>query len=279
MRRRHAERRAARRCGLARAHEPRARARPANDTMTVEAGCVLAEPPGSRRRGRPLFPLSLGAEGSCRSAATSRPMPAARRCCATASARPRARARSGAARRRDLERPARAAQGQHRLRPEAPVHRRRRHARHHHRGGVQAFPAARVDATAFVGVADPEAAVALLSPCAPSRRCGHDVRADAADRARPGAAAHSRDERSADRHHPWYVLVEIGMGRSSTAARESIEAELAAAMESGEIADAAIAESEAQREMFWRPARNDARARRRGRLLRTLCCRSARRGR
>jgi FAD/FMN-containing dehydrogenase len=55
-----------------------------------------------------------------------------------------------------------------------------------------------------------------------------------------------------DRLHPWYVLVEIGMGRSSTAARESIEAELAAAMESGEIADAAIAESEAQREMFWR---------------------------
>ena len=42
------------------------------------------------------------------------------------------------------------------------------------------------------------------------------------------------------------------MGRSAAAARDSIEAELAAAMEAGEITDAAIAASEAQREMFWR---------------------------
>jgi D-lactate dehydrogenase (cytochrome) len=42
------------------------------------------------------------------------------------------------------------------------------------------------------------------------------------------------------------------MGRHDTGLRDSIEAELAAAMEAGEIADAALAESEAQREMFWR---------------------------
>jgi FAD/FMN-containing dehydrogenase len=42
------------------------------------------------------------------------------------------------------------------------------------------------------------------------------------------------------------------MGRGAAAARESIEAELAAAMEAGEITDAALAASEAQREMFWR---------------------------
>ena len=53
------------------------------------------------------------------------------------------RPRSRAARRPRLERSARPAQGQHRLRPEAPVHRRRGHARADHRGRSQAlFPAA-----------------------------------------------------------------------------------------------------------------------------------------
>ena len=109
--------------------------------------------------------------------------------------------------------------------------------------------------TAFVGVPEPQAAVALLSRLrAFTERCGHDIRAHAAHRARPGAAARSRPRaiRSIGRID-WYVLLEIGMGRAdAAAARESIEAELAAAMEAGEISDAAIAASEAQREMFWR---------------------------
>ncbi len=48
------------------------------------------------------------------------------------------------------------------------------------------------------------------------------------------------------------MLVEIGMGRQAESMREAIEAELAAAMEQGEITDAALASSESQREMFWR---------------------------
>jgi FAD/FMN-containing dehydrogenase len=48
------------------------------------------------------------------------------------------------------------------------------------------------------------------------------------------------------------VLLEVGMGRQAEAMREAIEAELAAAMEQGEIADAALAASETQREMFWK---------------------------
>jgi FAD/FMN-containing dehydrogenase len=42
------------------------------------------------------------------------------------------------------------------------------------------------------------------------------------------------------------------MGRYDESLRESIEAELAAVMEQGQIEDAVIAASEAQREMFWR---------------------------
>jgi D-lactate dehydrogenase (cytochrome) len=107
--------------------------------------------------------------------------------------------------------------------------------------------------TAFVGVPEPHAAVTLLSRL---RTFTSDavttfeliprVALDLVLQHIPSTSD------PLDRPHPWYVLVEIGMGRSAAAARDSIEAELAAAMEAGEITDAAIAASEAQREMFWR---------------------------
>ena len=56
----------------------------ADYSMIVEAGCTLADAQAAAREADRLFPLSLGSEGTARSAATSRPMPAARRCCATA---------------------------------------------------------------------------------------------------------------------------------------------------------------------------------------------------
>ena len=55
-----------------------------------------------------------------------------------------------------------------------------------------------------------------------------------------------------DRRHEWYVLLEIGMGRADAGMREALETELAAAMDAGEISDAAIAANDAQREAFWR---------------------------
>src|SRR5690606_33648521 len=55
-----------------------------------------------------------------------------------------------------------------------------------------------------------------------------------------------------DAMHPWYVLLEIGLGRMDSGGRQALEAELAAAMEAGEALDAAIAANEAQREAFWR---------------------------
>lgn len=55
-----------------------------------------------------------------------------------------------------------------------------------------------------------------------------------------------------DARYDWYVLLEIGMGRVDANLRDAIEAELAAAMEAGEISDAALAASDAQRDAFWR---------------------------
>ncbi len=57
-------------------------------------------------------------------------------------AQPRARPRGRAAQRRHLERAAGAQEGQYRLRPQAPVHGRRGHARHHHQGGAEAVAGA-----------------------------------------------------------------------------------------------------------------------------------------
>ena len=55
-----------------------------NDTMTVEAGCILqAVQERAAAEGR-FFPLSLGAEEVAPSGATSQPMPAARACSGTA---------------------------------------------------------------------------------------------------------------------------------------------------------------------------------------------------
>lgn len=55
-----------------------------------------------------------------------------------------------------------------------------------------------------------------------------------------------------DEPHPWYVLIEIGSGRHDAGVRDAVEEELAAAMEGGEVLNAVLAQSEAQREMFWR---------------------------
>jgi len=51
---------------------------------------------------------------------------------------------------------------------------------------------------------------------------------------------------------PWYVMLEIAAAHESVPLREMLEETLAAAMEAGEVLDAAIAESEAQRGIIWK---------------------------
>ena len=111
-----------------------ARSTPPRNTMTCEAGVVLQVAQQARAEVDRLFPLSLGAEGSCTIGGNL-----------STNAGGTARARLWRARElalglevvladgRDPERPVEAEEGQHRLRPAQPLHRRRRHARHHHR--------------------------------------------------------------------------------------------------------------------------------------------------
>ena len=162
---------------------------PINNTITVEAGCVLARRCSRRRRDADrLFPLSLGAEGTCQIGGNL-----------STNAGGMQVLRYGNARDlvlglevvlpdgHGLERPARPAQGQHRLRPEAAVHRRRGHARHHHRRRAASCSRGRAQiATAFVARARARGRdrFSLREPAGRQRRPRHRLRADAAHRPR-----------------------------------------------------------------------------------------------
>ena len=186
----------------------------ANATITVEAGVTLARGAGGRRGGRPACSRCRSRpRAAARSAATCRPTPAAPRCCATAT---RASWRSGLevvlADGRVLGRPARPAQGQHRLRPEAALHRRRRHARHRHRRGAEALSrAAHARSPRSPRVRDVARAVALLRALqAGARRPARSASSSCSDVAlAPVAQASSRPARPAARP----PVVRAGAGR------------------------------------------------------------------
>ena len=110
----------------------------------------------------------------------------------------RARPRGRAGRRPRAQQPQQAQEGQYRLRSQEPVHRRRGHARHHHRGGAQAgaAPALGRDRVRRGAVAGGGARAARPRHRAHRRR-RHQLRADAADGHRAGAAIRERLPRSA----------------------------------------------------------------------------------
>jgi D-lactate dehydrogenase (cytochrome) len=227
---------------------------PANYTMVAEAGCVLAEVQAAAASVDRLFPMSLGSEGSCQLGGNL-----------STNAGGTAVLRYGMM--RDL------VLGLEVVLPDGRVLDGLKALRKDNTGydlrdlfigaegtlGIITGAACKLFSrpawhlTAFVSVAEPQAAVALLSR----------LRAFTSDAVStfelvPRIALElvlqhvPSTSDPLDRTAPWYVLLEIGMGRAAELARESIEAELAAAMESGEIIDAAVAASEAQREMFWR---------------------------
>src|ERR1700723_1313450 len=85
----------------------------ASNTMTCESGVVLQVAQQKAAEVDRLFPLSLGAEGSCTIGGN--------------------RAGSGAGGRQNSQRAVETEERQYRLRPAQPLYRRRRHTRHHHR--------------------------------------------------------------------------------------------------------------------------------------------------
>jgi FAD/FMN-containing dehydrogenase len=116
---------------------------------------------------------------------------------------------------------------------------------------LKLFPAPREKLTVFAGLSSPEAALRLLAR-AQGDSGGAVTSFELMSRAILALVLKnipaSRDPLQAV--HPWYVLAEFSAGREGVL-RPMAEEWLAAAFEAGEVADAVIAESEAQAKAFW----------------------------
>ena len=110
-----------------------------SNTMIAEAGVTLAEARAAAEAVDRLFPLSLASEGSCEIGGNLSTNAGGTGVLAYGNMRELVLGVEVVLRlRRGVGRPEDAAQGQYRLRPQAPVHRRGRHARRRHRGGADA---------------------------------------------------------------------------------------------------------------------------------------------
>ncbi len=227
---------------------------PENNTMTVEAGCVLASLQQVAEQHDRLFPLSLGAEGSCEIGGNI-----------STNAGGTGVLRYGNTRELVL--------GLEVVLPDGRVWNGLRALRKDNTGydlkhlfigaegtlGVitaavlKLFPRPRSQATAFVAVEAPEAALHLLTRL--RERCGERVTSfeliqriciDLVLGHIPG----SRDPLPAA--HPWYVLVELSDSTEGDAVGALLQESLEDAAERGLVLDAALAASRAQQLEFWK---------------------------
>ena len=227
---------------------------PANNTMTVEAGCVLQSLQETAEKHGRLFPLSLGAQGSCVIGGNI-----------STNAGGTGVLRYGNTRELVL--------GIEAVLPDGRLWDGLRGLRKDNTGydlkhlfigaegtlGIvtaavlKLFSLPRSHATALVAIDDPAAAVALLSHLRDA--CGERITGfemlgrvclDLVLRHIPG----SRDP--LPEPHPWYVLVELSDSTEGPALDALLEEALGAAAEAGKVRDAAIAASDTQRRAFWK---------------------------
>jgi len=224
-----------------------------NNTMTVEAGCVLAALQEEADRHGRLFPLSLGAEGSCEIGGNL-----------STNAGGTGVLRYGNTRELVL--------GLEVVLPDGQVWNGLRGLRKDNTGydlkhlfvgaegtlGIitaavlKLFPKPRSQATAFVAIESPAQAVALLGKM--REACGELITGYellgrvCVELIRKHMPA-TRDPFPAP--HPWYVLVELSDSTEGTAARTLLEEALGHAIEAGCARDAVVCTSEAQRAALW----------------------------
>ncbi len=225
-----------------------------NFTITVEAGVILQQVQEAAAEADRLFPLSLGAEGSCRIGGNIATNAGGVQVLRYGNMRdlvlglevvlPDGRVWDGLRGLRkdntgyDLKQLFIAAEGTLGVVTAAVL---------------KLYSRPREVVTAFAAVPDPETAVALLS----------QVRAASGEQVTSFELIPRTILEFATRHlehckdplqqaQPWYLLIELFGGRPDGGLREALEECLMAAYEDGQVLDAAFAETETQRQEFWR---------------------------
>jgi FAD/FMN-containing dehydrogenase len=225
-----------------------------NNTMTVEAGCVLANLQQEADRHGRLFPLSLGAQGSCEIGGNL-----------STNAGGTGVLRYGNTRELVL--------GLEVVLPDGQVWNGLRGLRKDNTGYdlkhlfvgaegtlgiitaavVKLFPKPRSQATALAAVGSPAAAVRLLGRLREScgeRVTGYELMArvciDLVMKYMPG----TRDPLAS--RYPWYVLVELSDSAEGPGLQALLEGALQSAAQAQLVLDAAIAASQAQRDALWK---------------------------
>ncbi len=224
-----------------------------NNTMTVDAGCVLQKIQEAAAEADRLFPLSLAAEGSCTIGGNL-----------STNAGGVQVIRYGNARELCLGLEVVTASGE--------IWNGLRGLRKDNTGydlrdlfvgsegtlGVitgavlKLFPKPRSRQTAFIAVESPVQALALLNAARGQLDANltafeliSDICVDLVLRHNPDCRRPLQDRA------PWYVLMETSDGRPAEASREAIETLLEAVLEQGLVQDAAIAENLSQAQAFW----------------------------
>ena len=226
---------------------------PLDDAMTVEAGVTLLEAQQAAAAADRLFPLSLAAEGSATIGGVI-----------STNAGGTAVIRYGVM--RDL------VLGIEAVMPDGEVFRGLKRLRKDNTGydlkqlligaegtlgivtaaSLKLFPVMRSRATAMVGLTDPAQAIELLARAKAETGGGVDAFELMKRIGLEFVLTHIPDTREPlAEAHPWYVLVELASGEPG-AAEAGMERLLASALEDGLIADAALAQSDAQAAAFWK---------------------------
>jgi FAD/FMN-containing dehydrogenase len=227
---------------------------PDNNTMTVDAGVILADAQAAAADADRLFPLSLASEGSCRIGGNI-----------STNAGGTAVLAYGNMRELVL--------GLEVVLPSGEIWNGLRTLRKDNTGydlkdlfigaegtlgivtgaALKLFPRPRGVAVAFVGVASPDDALALFNIAR-----GIAAQSLTAAELMPRLAldavlqhiANTRDPLAAP--HAWYMLLEVSSGRSQADADATLEAIFAAGAERGVVEDGVAAQSNEQAAQFWR---------------------------
>ncbi|MBZ0132367.1 MAG: FAD-binding oxidoreductase, partial [Rhodocyclaceae bacterium] len=224
-----------------------------NNTLTAEAGCLLAEVQAAAEQAGRLFPLSLASEGSCEIGGNL-----------STNAGGVAVLRYGNMRELTL--------GIEAVLPDGRIWHGLRGLRKDNTGydlkhlfigaegtlGIitaavlKLFPRPRSSATAWLAVRDPAAAVELLSrlrDACGERVTGFEIVARPALELVLKHIPGARDPLAAP--SPWYVLAELADTLADFDLAGMLEAILAVEMEAGRVADAAVAQDLAQQRALW----------------------------